>query len=81
MSKAKKLMVGEKLLWRNWLAEELQKEFVGAKGFSAQNLWNMRMYFIAYQAHPKLQTLSRETSWSHNELFADEIHSTSKIKN
>ena len=25
------------------LAEELQKEFVGAKGFSAQNLWNMRM--------------------------------------
>jgi len=36
-------MVGEKLLWRNWLAEELQKEFVGAKGFSAQNLWNMRM--------------------------------------
>jgi predicted nuclease of restriction endonuclease-like (RecB) superfamily len=48
------------------LSEELQKEFINTRGFSVQNLWNMRMYFLAYQEHPKLQTLSREISWSHN---------------
>ncbi|HQR82797.1 MAG TPA: DUF1016 N-terminal domain-containing protein, partial [Thiotrichales bacterium] len=48
------------------LAEELQKEFVGNAGFSERNLWNMRNYYLAYQAHPKLQTLSAEISWSHN---------------
>ncbi|SFR49183.1 Predicted nuclease of restriction endonuclease-like (RecB) superfamily, DUF1016 family [Thiomicrospira sp. ALE5] len=48
------------------ISDELQKEFVDSKGFSVQNLWNMRMYYLAYQDHPKLQTLSREISWSHN---------------
>lgn len=48
------------------LSEELQKEFVGAKGYSERNLWNMRNYYLAYKAHPKLQTLSAEISWSHN---------------
>lgn len=48
------------------LSEELQKEFVDARGFSVQNLWNMRMYYLAYVDNPKLQTLSREISWSHN---------------
>lgn len=48
------------------LSEELKKEFVDAKGFSERNLWNMRNYYLAYKAHPKLQTLSAEISWSHN---------------
>lgn len=48
------------------LATELQKEFVGNSGFSERNLWNMRNYYLAYQAYPKLQTLSAEISWSHN---------------
>jgi predicted nuclease of restriction endonuclease-like (RecB) superfamily len=70
------------------LAKELQKEFVGNAGFSERNLWNMRMYFMAYQVHPKLQTLSAEISWSHNvkilqklcELFADESRSKLNIQ-
>lgn len=44
----------------------VQKEFIATRGFSVQNLWNMRMYYLAYKEHPKLQTLSREISWSHN---------------
>jgi len=48
------------------LSEELQKEFLNTKGFSERNLWNMRNYYLAYQEHPKLQTLSAEISWSHN---------------
>ena len=48
------------------LAEELQKEFVGIKGFSMQNLWNMRQFYLEYKDDEKLQTLSREIGWSHN---------------
>jgi len=48
------------------LSQELQKEFVGMKGFSVQNLWNMRLFYKEYGENEKLQTLSREIAWSHN---------------
>lgn len=48
------------------LSEELQKEFVGMKGFSERNLWNMRNFYIEYRSNSKLQTLSAEIGWSHN---------------
>jgi predicted nuclease of restriction endonuclease-like (RecB) superfamily len=48
------------------LAGELQKEFVGIKGFSERNLWNMRNFYIEYKETTKLQTLSAEIGWSHN---------------
>jgi len=48
------------------LSAELQKEFVGIKGFSVQNLWNMRQFYLEYHQNEKLQTLSREIGWSHN---------------
>jgi predicted nuclease of restriction endonuclease-like (RecB) superfamily len=51
------------------LSHELQEEFVGIKGFSIQNLWNMRRFYIEYRENKKLQTLSREISWSHNMLI------------
>jgi predicted nuclease of restriction endonuclease-like (RecB) superfamily len=48
------------------LSEELQKEFVGMRGFSVQNLWNMRMFYLEYQDNEKLQSLTREIGWTHN---------------
>jgi len=48
------------------LSNELQKEFIGIKGFSVQNLWNMRQFYFEYKNNTKLQTLSREIGWSHN---------------
>lgn len=48
------------------LSEQLQKEFVGMKGFSERNLWNMRNFYIEYSQNEKLQTLSTEIGWSHN---------------
>ncbi|MFA6136925.1 MAG: PDDEXK nuclease domain-containing protein [Sulfurimonas sp.] len=48
------------------VSQELQKEFVGMKGFSVQNLWNMRLFYFEYSQNTKLQTLSREIGWSHN---------------
>jgi predicted nuclease of restriction endonuclease-like (RecB) superfamily len=48
------------------LSDELRKEFVGMKGFSVRNLWNMRNFYIEYQDNVKLQTLSAQIGWSHN---------------
>lgn len=48
------------------LADELQKEFVGMKGFSVRNLWNMRTFYLEYKESEKLQTLSAQIGWSHN---------------
>jgi hypothetical protein len=48
------------------LSSELQKEFVGIKGFSTQNLWNIRLFYLEYRNDTKLQPLVREISWSQN---------------
>lgn len=46
------------------LARDLQLEFPGRNGFSAQNLWLMRQLFREYSDKPNLQPLVREISWS-----------------
>ncbi len=48
------------------LSNELQREFVGIKGFSTQNLWNMRQFYLEYRDNEKLQPLVREISWTKN---------------
>lgn len=48
------------------LAKDLQAEFPGRNGFSAQNLWLMRQFFAEYSVRPKLQPLVREISWAKN---------------
>ena len=40
------------------LAEDLQQEFVGIKGFSERNLWNMRTFYLEYKENEKLQALT-----------------------
>lgn len=58
------------------LSNELQNEFVGVKGFSVQNLWNMRQFYLEYKDDLKLQTLSREIGWSHNVLIFQKCKDT-----
>jgi predicted nuclease of restriction endonuclease-like (RecB) superfamily len=51
------------------LAKDLQTEFPGIKGFSAQNLWKMKQFYEAYACHEKLSPLVREIGWSHNTII------------
>ena len=51
------------------LASDLQAEFPGRNGFSAQNLWLMRQFYSEYAARPKLQSLVGEISWAKNLLI------------
>lgn len=48
------------------LATDLQSEFPGIAGFSAQNLWRMRQFYEAYKNSSKLSPLVREIGWTHN---------------
>ena len=48
------------------LARDLQQEFPGIQGFSAQNLWRMRQFYLAYAGNEKLSPLVREISWTKN---------------
>jgi len=48
------------------LASDLQNEFPGVKGFSVQNLWYMRQFYLEYYDNEKLQPLVGEISWSKN---------------
>ena len=48
------------------LAKDLQAEFPRVSGFSAANLWRMRVFYLTYSENAKLATLSREIGWSHN---------------
>ena len=48
------------------LAADLRAEFPGIQGFSSQNLWYMRQFYLEYCNKPKLQPLVGEISWSKN---------------
>jgi predicted nuclease of restriction endonuclease-like (RecB) superfamily len=48
------------------LSRYLQATEPGLKGFSDKNLWRMKQFYESYKDHPKLSTLLREISWSHN---------------
>jgi predicted nuclease of restriction endonuclease-like (RecB) superfamily len=48
------------------LAEDLKTEFPGITGFSASNLWRMKLFYETYQSSEKLAPLVREIGWTHN---------------
>lgn len=48
------------------LANDLQKEYPGIKGFSVQNLWYMRQFYTHYKDNIKLQPMVGEISWAKN---------------
>ncbi len=51
------------------LSKDLQNEFPGTKGYSVQNLWYMRQFYLEYQDNTKLQPLVGEISWSNNMIL------------
>ncbi len=48
------------------LSGDLQREFPGVSGFSVQNLWYMRQFYLEYSGHERLQPLVGEIAWAHN---------------
>lgn len=48
------------------LANFIQTQEPEIKGFSDKNIWRMKQFYETYKDSPKLSTLLREISWSHN---------------
>ncbi|WP_215225773.1 PDDEXK nuclease domain-containing protein [Echinicola shivajiensis] len=48
------------------LAKYIQQTEPEIKGFSDKNIWRMKQFYETYKDFPKLSTLLREISWSHN---------------
>jgi len=48
------------------LANDLQNEFPVVRGFSVQNLWYMRQFYLEYYDNEKLKPLVGEISWTKN---------------
>lgn len=65
----------EKQLWGKSivenLAQDLQKEFPGIKGFSSANLWRMRNFYLNYTESKILAPLVREISWVKNIIIME----------
>lgn len=51
------------------LARDLQAEFPGRNGFSPQNIWMMRQFYLEYRDKPDLAPLVREISWVKNRVI------------
>jgi len=48
------------------LSNYIKKTEPDIKGFSDKNIWRMKQFYETYKDYPKLSTLLREISWSHN---------------
>lgn len=48
------------------LAKHIQQNEPNIKGFSDKNIWRMKQFYETYKDFPKLSTVLREISWSHN---------------
>ncbi len=51
------------------LSKDLQAEFPGQRGWSMQNIWYMRQFYLEYKDKPNLQSLIGEIGWTHNLLI------------
>ena len=53
------------------LAEDLQKEFPGIQGFSKDNIWRMRKFYLNYVNNLKLAPVVQEISWAKNVVILE----------
>jgi predicted nuclease of restriction endonuclease-like (RecB) superfamily len=48
------------------LAKYIQQNEPEIKGFSDKNIWRMKQFYDTYRNTPKLSSVVREISWTHN---------------
>lgn len=72
-------MLAEKIAAEEWgakvlehIADDLQKQLPGLRGFSARNLWLMRKFFSEYQSVTILQSVSAEIRKVRRETMSKE---------
>jgi predicted nuclease of restriction endonuclease-like (RecB) superfamily len=62
---------GDSVVWI--LSKDLETEFGDKHGFSPQNLWRMRIFYLAYKDNTKVARLVRLLSWGKNVMIVEKI--------
>jgi predicted nuclease of restriction endonuclease-like (RecB) superfamily len=55
------------------LSNDLKKEFPTQTGYSVQNLWYMRQFYLTYKDFPNLQQLVGEIPWGQNLVIMSRV--------
>jgi len=55
------------------LSKDLQKTFNGRIGYSVQNLWYMRQFYLEYKDYLNLQQAVGEIPWGHNIIIMSKV--------
>jgi len=55
------------------LSRDLANEYANFEGFSRDNLWRMRMFYLEYRDEQKLAQLVPELPWGHNILIMQKV--------
>jgi predicted nuclease of restriction endonuclease-like (RecB) superfamily len=62
------------------LSQDLKAEFSHKTGFSPQNLWYMRQFYLEYHNKPNLQRLVGEIPWGQNLLILSKVKEVMSVK-
>ena len=55
------------------LSKDLNKVLDGVRGYSPQNLWYMRQFYLEYHDEPELLELAMKIPWSHNLVIIQKV--------
>ncbi len=55
------------------LSKDINKQIDGAKGYSPQNLWRMRQFYLEYRNEPELLDLAMRIPWGQNMLIIHQL--------
>ena len=67
----------KKFGWGKGVVEQLSQDLISEhesfRGFSKDNLWRMRMFYLEYHDNSKLAQLVPEIPWGHNILIMQKV--------
>lgn len=61
-------------------SKDLSKTFGGTFGFSIQNLWYMRQFYLEYKDYANLQRLVGEIGWGQNLIIMAKVKDLKALK-
>jgi predicted nuclease of restriction endonuclease-like (RecB) superfamily len=62
------------------LSKDINKQIDGVKGYSSQNLWRMRQFYLEYKNLPELLDMAIKIPWGQNMLIIYQIKDTEERK-
>jgi len=62
------------------LSKDINKQIDGIKGYSPQNLWRMRQFYLEYKNEPELLELAMKIPWGQNMLIIQQLKDNKERK-